>query len=90
MLREVPTTSRFYGIVITMYFGDHPPPHIHVRYGDDLGRIAYRSGDVLTGSLPGRVVRLVVEWCELHRGELEDNWARAQAKLPLTQIEPLP
>lgn len=57
---------------------------------DDLGRIAYGSGEILTGTLPGRVVRLVVEWCELHRGELEETWARAQAKLPLSQIEPLP
>ncbi len=56
----MPTISRFYGIVITMYYRDHPPAHIHVRYGEYHGRIAYRSGEVLTGELPGRVVRMVV------------------------------
>jgi len=45
----VPTISRFYGIVITMFFNDHPPPHVHVRYGEHVGRIDYRTGDVLTG-----------------------------------------
>jgi len=85
----VPTISRFYGIVITMYYRDHPPAHIHVRYGEYQGRIAYRSGEVLTGELPGRVVRMVVEWCGLRHDELDANWERAQAKLPLTKIEPL-
>ncbi len=86
----MPTISRFYGIVITMYFRDHPPPHIHVRYGERQGRVAYLSGEVLTGDLPGRVVRMIVEWCGLHADELDTNWDRAQAKLPLTEIEPLP
>jgi len=52
----VPTISRFYGIVIAMYFGDHPPPHIHVSYSGHEGRIAFRTGDVMTGDLPGA-------WC---------------------------
>jgi len=86
----VPTISRFYGIVSAMYFGDHPPPHIHVSYSGHEGRIAFRTGEVLTGDLPGRVVRMVVEWCELRRSDLERNWDRAQARLPLDEIDPLP
>jgi hypothetical protein len=30
----MPEISRFFGIIITMYYGDHQPPHFHVRYGD--------------------------------------------------------
>lgn len=86
----VPTISRFHGIVVAMFFGDHPPPHIHVTYAEHQGRIAFRTGEVLTGDLPGRIVRMVVEWCELRRSELEHDWELAQAKLPLEQIEPLP
>lgn len=86
----MPTISRFYGIVITMYFNDHPPPHVHVRYGEHLGRVAYRTGEVLTGDLPSRVVRLVVEWAALHSDELDLNWANARAKLPLNPVDPLP
>jgi len=27
-------TLRFFGIVVAMYYDDHPPPHFHVRYGE--------------------------------------------------------
>ena len=30
----MPTLSRFFGIVITMNWEDHPPPHFHARYGE--------------------------------------------------------
>jgi hypothetical protein len=29
----MPTISRFFGILIQMYFDDHNPPHFHVKYG---------------------------------------------------------
>lgn len=86
----VPTICRFRGIAILMLFGDHPPPHVHVTYGEHDGRIALRTGDVLSGDLPPRVVRMVVEWCHLRRSALENNRELAQAKMPLEQIEPLP
>jgi hypothetical protein len=31
---EMPEVSRFFGIVIRMYFNDHNPPHFHAEYGD--------------------------------------------------------
>ena len=31
----MPELSRFYGIVIKMYFGDHDPPHFHAEYAED-------------------------------------------------------
>ena len=29
----MPELSRFFGLVIFMFYNDHPPPHFHVRYG---------------------------------------------------------
>jgi hypothetical protein len=58
----VPRISEFYGIVIEMYFADHPPPHFHARYGGEEATIVIASGAVLAGSLPGRALRLVREW----------------------------
>jgi hypothetical protein len=29
----MPEISRFFGIVIQMYFDDHNPPHFHAEYG---------------------------------------------------------
>ena len=28
--------SEFYGIVIEMYFADHPPPQLHARYSGEI------------------------------------------------------
>jgi hypothetical protein len=30
----MPEISRFFGIIIKMYFGDHAPPHFHAEYND--------------------------------------------------------
>jgi hypothetical protein len=86
----VPTISVFYGIVIAMFFNDHDPPHFHARYAEHRARIAIDTGDPLDGDLPARATRLVKEWTELHRDELEEDWRLAQELQPLRPIEPLP
>ncbi|MFM8496783.1 MAG: DUF4160 domain-containing protein [Planctomycetia bacterium] len=86
----MPELSRFYGVRITMNFVDHVPPHFHATYGEDEAQIEIATGDVIGGSLPRRAASLVKEWVELHRTELEDNWARREKSLPLSKIDPLP
>jgi hypothetical protein len=39
----MPEISRFFGIVIAMYYNDHAPPHFHVRYGQQKALIAIDS-----------------------------------------------
>lgn len=78
----MPEFSRFFGVIITMFCNDHEPPHFHVRYGAHKALIGLDSLDVLVGSLPSRVMGLVLEWVVLHRDELRD-WNRAKAKEPL-------
>ena len=70
----MPEISRFLGIVITMYFNDHEPPHFHVRYGEFRATFAIDALELLQGELPPRVVGLVAEWAALHRFELRRNW----------------
>jgi Domain of unknown function (DUF4160) len=86
----MPRLSAFYGIVIYMYRPDHPPPHFHAQYGEHVAQIDLAALEVLNGSLPGRALRLVREWAELHRDELALNWDLAQALEPLVEIDPLP
>jgi hypothetical protein len=88
--RSVPRISKFYGVVIAMYFREHPPAHFHARYGEYKAGIEIASGELLWGNLPPRQLRLVRQWLELHRRELELNWARARNKQRLQEIEPLP
>jgi hypothetical protein len=89
-LIAVPTISRFYGIVIRMYFSDHAPPHFHALYSGEEAVIAIDSGEVIRGGLPERALRLVREWQEIHLDELVANWARVQVPDLPQKIEPLP
>jgi len=86
----VPRLSEIYGIVIWMYYGDHPPPHFHATYGDHVAQVAIDTLSVLAGGLPARALRVVREWGALHRDELSANWGRAVARQPLGKIERLP
>ena len=87
---RVPRISQFYGIAIYMYFNDHPPPHVHAQYGGVEAVIAIGDGAVIRGSIPDRALRLVREWLELHREEVEANWRLAATLASLNAIDPLP
>jgi len=86
----MPEISRFYGIVIKMYFDDHNPPHLHAQYSGKEALIDIRTLAVISGRLPGRALGLVAEWVSLHQDELLQLWQRAKDLEPLHKIEPLP
>ena len=86
----VPRISAFYGIIIAMYFDDHPPPHFHAKYGEHQAQVVITTGELLNGDLPRRARAMVLEWTTLHRDELMDDWARAERQEPLRRIDPLP
>lgn len=85
----MPRISSFYGIVITMCFGDHPPPHFHAKHGEEEAAIAIATGVVIRGSLSRRALRLVREWAGEHREELVTNFERVTRDEEPKQIEPL-
>lgn len=85
----MPEISRFFGIVITMYHREHPPPHFHARYGGDKAAIEIESLRVMDGRLSPRVLGLVVEWAAQHRDELRADWSLAQEQAALKPIAPL-
>jgi hypothetical protein len=84
----VPELSPFLGIIIAMYYRDHPPPHFHAIYGEHEATIGIETGQV-NGNLPARVLGLVQEWRALHQAELLDAWTLAVAQKPLPNIAPL-
>ena len=85
----MPEISRFLGIIITMYYADHPPAHFHVRYNQQKALIDIENLSVLEGKLTPRVLGLVIEWAALHKKELLANWQRAKEQQPLEKIQPL-
>ncbi len=69
----MPEISRFYGIIIKMYFGDHVPPHFHAEYNNFSAQISIVNFALLNGSLPPKAFSMVVEWAMLHHEELLSN-----------------
>ena len=72
----MPILSNFYGIMIKMYFqqAEHNPPHIHAIYGEYMGAIDIKTGELLEGDLPPRALKLVQEWLKVNRNEVLKIW----------------
>jgi hypothetical protein len=84
----VPEISRFFGIVIGMFYNEHGPPHFHAVHGDCEATVEIESARV-GGYLPPRALGLVREWAQLHQAELRENWRLAQSRERLQRIAPL-
>lgn len=86
----MPEISRFYGIVIRMYYDDHQPPHFHAEYGGDGMIVSIDSLSLIAGKLSPRATGLVMEWATQHQTELQNIWHQARGMQPLDRIDPLP
>ncbi|NWH06926.1 DUF4160 domain-containing protein [Desulfobacter latus] len=76
----MPEITRFYGIIIKLFFGDHPPPHFHAVYGEYIALIDINSLNVIEGDLPARARKLVIEWAEKYQSELKTIWETQEFK----------
>jgi len=85
----MPQISRFFGIIISMFYNEHLPPHFHVNYGDYNSEVSIKDLSIIEGEIPPRVYGLVVEWASLHKQELNENWIRVENKEILNKIAPL-
>jgi hypothetical protein len=85
----MPEISRFFGIVIQMFYDDHAPPHFHVRYAGQRALIGIETLAVLKGGLSPRTLGLVMEWAALHRDDLLEDWGLARVEAQLKPIAPL-
>jgi hypothetical protein len=84
----MPEISRFLGIVIGMFYSEHGVPHFHAVYGEHEISVEVESGTI-HGEFPARALRLVLEWTNLHRQELLENWELARQGQPLRRLAPL-
>ncbi|MFR8232783.1 MAG: DUF4160 domain-containing protein [Clostridia bacterium] len=83
----MPVLSRFYGIIIRMYFqqSEHNPPHIHAIYGENVAAIDFQEKKIIEGELPKKALELVTEWISIHEEELKEIWDTQNFK----KIKPL-
>ena len=85
----MPVISRFFGIVVRMYYDEHNPPHIHAEYRNNKAVIDFR-GNILKGDLKSRTAtRLIREWIDIRHSDLEEDWNLAQSGNKIREIEPL-
>ncbi len=84
---NMPILSKFYGIIIRMYFlqSEHNPPHIHAIYNDDVAAIDFMTGNVIEGHLPPKALSMVREWITINRQDLKTIWDTQEFK----QLPPL-
>jgi hypothetical protein len=85
----MPQISSFLGLIITMFYNDHNPPHFHATYSEFEGIIDIGKIEIIGGYLPPRILGLVIEWTALYQTELIANWQRARLQEELHTISPL-
>lgn len=77
----MPEITRFYGIIIKIFFRNaHNPPHIHAVYGEHNGLFEISTMEMLEGDLPAKAIKLVQEWGQDHKEELQAMWETKQLK----------
>ena len=72
----MPEISRFYGIVIKMFFKpkEHEPSHIHALYGEYVGEFNIQTFEMIEGDLPVKAQKMVQEWLGLYADQLQAMW----------------
>jgi len=71
-----------------MNFNEHPPPHFHAKYGDYHITVEIHTG-IIEGKFPKRALKLVLEWYEMYKDELSENWNSLMASGEFRKIQPL-
>jgi len=83
----MPRIADFEGLVVKIYFSDHPPPHVHVYAGRvghpgvKAARFSINTGELIDGELPTTKIAKVATWCQQHRQTLLADWERARLDL---------
>lgn len=85
----MPEISRFFGIIIKMYFDEHNPPHFHAEFGEYRSTFSIETGQMIQGDFPPKKAALVTAWAIIHKVELEKNWHLMTEGVTGLKIKPL-
>lgn len=79
----MPEITRLYGIIIKLFFGDHPPPPFHAVYGKYNALFNIETLEMIEGDLPQRAKKMVIEWASMYQNDLSEMWDNQEfRKLP--------
>lgn len=85
----MPSIAEFLGMVIYMYWDEHPPAHFHVKFGSMWAAIDVHSGELVDGALPRKKLKKIEEWRKLHIEELLKNWEIVSKNGSPNKVAPL-
>ena len=84
----MPEISRFFGIVISMIYGDHNPPHFHASYQNFTISVEIVSG-IVDGKFPKKELKAIFEWLEKNQELLLEDWKLCQEHKQPKPVPPL-
>lgn len=85
----MPDISRFYGIIIRMFYREHSPPHFHATYQGIDAEFDF-DGNMIIGNLKSKNAQhLIREWALQHKEELIENWNNSLNRIEFNKIAPL-
>lgn len=85
----MPVISRFYWILIAMYYDDHTPAHFHAKYNEFEVQIGISDLRVIKGKLPPKALALTIERVSQHVSEFLKNREIVENGGEFIQIQPL-
>jgi hypothetical protein len=62
-----------------MFFGDHPPPHVHIHLSDGRDCIVEIETLKVIGKISCREIRNALNWIEIERKFLVKEWQRCNS-----------
>ncbi len=71
-----------------MLYDDHRPPHFHAEYGEYKVSVEIATS-VVEGRFPPRALRALLEWTEINRDLLFEDWELAEKHQSLKKLPPL-
>jgi len=85
----MPIISKFFGIVVRMFYDEHNPPHIHVEYQNKKAVFDF-CGNILRGDLESKTaIKLTREWIDIHVSDLQQDWKLSKSGKEIKPITPL-
>ena len=85
----MPIISKFFGIIIRMFYDEHNPPHLHAEYQGNKAVFDFQ-GNMIKGDLRSRTaIKLVREWVDINLSDLEEDWQLARERKEMKKINPL-
>ena len=82
-IKLMPEISRFFGIIIRMYFNEHEPSHFHAYYQNREASYDIKTGVKIKGSLPLKIEKIIEKWARQYQKELLECWELSrQRKTP--------